>query len=168
MPKTYEPIATSTLGSAAASITFSSIAGSWTDLRLILTGTNESTSGYIGLQFNGSTSGYNYIQMGGNGSGTGGGSVNLAESKMYVGSYGTASTTAAPGLKIIDIFSYAGSTTKTVLGISSAGLSNNNGSVVTQTGMWTGSSAITSIVISTYAGNLNTGFQATLYGILRA
>ena len=36
MATTYEPIATTTLGSAAASITFSSIAGTYTDLRLVL------------------------------------------------------------------------------------------------------------------------------------
>jgi hypothetical protein len=36
MAATYEPIATQTLGSAATSITFSSIAADWTDLRLVL------------------------------------------------------------------------------------------------------------------------------------
>ena len=34
---TYEPIATTTLGSAAADITFSSIASTWTDLRISFT-----------------------------------------------------------------------------------------------------------------------------------
>ena len=36
MAITYEPIATTTLGSAAASVTFSSISGSYTDLVLIV------------------------------------------------------------------------------------------------------------------------------------
>ena len=38
---TYEPIATQTLASAAASITFSSIAATYTDLRLVLTCTTK-------------------------------------------------------------------------------------------------------------------------------
>ena len=36
MPATYEPIATTTLGSAATNITFSSIPATYTDLRLVL------------------------------------------------------------------------------------------------------------------------------------
>ena len=36
---TYEPIATNTLGSAAASVTFSGISGSYTDL-ILITSTN--------------------------------------------------------------------------------------------------------------------------------
>jgi hypothetical protein len=35
MAKTYEPIATTTLGTAAATVTFSSISGTYTDLVLV-------------------------------------------------------------------------------------------------------------------------------------
>ena len=35
MPSTYEPIATTTLGSAASSYTFTGISGSYTDLILV-------------------------------------------------------------------------------------------------------------------------------------
>ena len=52
MPATYEPIATTTLGSAAASITFSSIAGTYTDLRLVMVGTT-SASDWAFVRFNG-------------------------------------------------------------------------------------------------------------------
>ena len=37
MAITYEPIATTTLSSAASSVTFSSISGSYTDLVLVIT-----------------------------------------------------------------------------------------------------------------------------------
>ena len=38
MAITYEPIATNTLGSAAASVTFSSISGTYTDLVVVVSG----------------------------------------------------------------------------------------------------------------------------------
>jgi hypothetical protein len=59
MAATYTPIATTTLGSAASSYTFSSIPGTYTDL--ILIGSHRSTSGINGIhiRFNGDT-GTNY------------------------------------------------------------------------------------------------------------
>jgi hypothetical protein len=43
MPATYEPIATTTLGGAAATITFSSISSAYTDLRIVLVGTTTAS-----------------------------------------------------------------------------------------------------------------------------
>ena len=68
MPATYEPIATTTLGSAASSITFSSIAGTYTDLRVVFTpqGATAGVSAY--LEFNGiSTTTYSETYLQGNG-----------------------------------------------------------------------------------------------------
>jgi hypothetical protein len=42
MAITYEPIATTTLGTAAASVTFSSISGAYTDLVLVCNGNKSS------------------------------------------------------------------------------------------------------------------------------
>ena len=44
MPATYEPIATTTLGSAQATVTFSSIPGTYTDLVLITNSRSDSTT----------------------------------------------------------------------------------------------------------------------------
>jgi uncharacterized protein related to proFAR isomerase len=54
MAKTYEPIATTTLGGATNSVTFSSIAGTYTDLIIIVQGSVGSISG-VNLQFNSDT-----------------------------------------------------------------------------------------------------------------
>jgi len=61
MAITYEPIASTTLGSAASTITFNSIAASWTDIKLILIGTS-STGGAVIFRFN-NDSGSNYSNV---------------------------------------------------------------------------------------------------------
>jgi ethanolamine utilization microcompartment shell protein EutL len=59
MAKTYEPIATTTLGSAAASYTFSSISGSYTDLILVVDATTTAGNRALQLVLNSDT-GTNY------------------------------------------------------------------------------------------------------------
>ena len=49
MTATYEKIATTTLGSAATSVTFSSISGSYTDLVLFSTGNISGTISIYGF-----------------------------------------------------------------------------------------------------------------------
>jgi hypothetical protein len=56
---TYEAIATQTLGSAAASVTFSSIPGTYTDLVVVIAGTLTTGSDNVSFQLNGD-SGANY------------------------------------------------------------------------------------------------------------
>jgi hypothetical protein len=50
---TYTQIASTTLGTAAASVTFSSIAGTYTDLILIVAGKDVTSYAGAQLQFNG-------------------------------------------------------------------------------------------------------------------
>ena len=61
MAITYEPIATTTLGTAAASVTFSTISGAFTDLVLVMAfaNTGVGNGNDILMQFN-SDSGSNY------------------------------------------------------------------------------------------------------------
>ena len=107
---TYEPIQTYTLGSAAASIDFTTIASSWTDLRLVFTGRGASGS-IIKLQFNGDTAGnYSRIRVYGNGT-SAASSRSTSITSIY---WGNGITTAGVwGFHTADIFSYGGSTYKT-------------------------------------------------------
>lgn len=165
MPVTYDSIATQTLGSAAASITFSSIAGTYTDLRVVLVCTNTAGADTY-FRFNGD-SGANYSITALSGSGTN------AQSASPTGmsginpnqSYGITSTTI-PSLITWDIFSYAGSTKKTVLCTASQD-KNGSGNVIRVVGLWGNTAAITSITIAPSA-NFNAGTTATLYGIKAA
>ena len=69
MPATYEKIATTTLGSAAADITFSSIASSWTDIRLVFTGTSSVDYSNLFCRLNSDTgTNYSLTRLSGDGS----------------------------------------------------------------------------------------------------
>jgi len=167
MAATYDSIATTTLGSAAASITFSSIASSWTDLRIVLNvNTTSVNTRYILMRFNSdSGANYSYTSLGGNGSITFS-SNGINNTEIYVGDAATTSSTL-PTFYTSDIFSYAGSTYKTAL---STGSADKNGSGVTErtVGLWRSTSTINSIILLPFTGNFNTGTTATLYGIKNA
>ena len=112
---TYTPIATQTLGSAAASITFSSIPGTYTDLRLVLTCTMSALDTVV-FQYNGiTTTTYSCIELYGNG--TTAGSNNITTATVIVIDAGSSivSSSTIPELYTIDVFSYAGATNKASL-----------------------------------------------------
>jgi hypothetical protein len=165
MPSTYEPIATTTLGSAAASITFSSIASSWTDLRISFTGTATGGTSPI-IRFNSDT-GTNYSQTILYGDGSAAYSYNYtSQGKIFLNP--DSSFNATPQFNTIDIFSYAGSTYKTAL-VTSQHDKNGSGVVERIVGLWRSTSAITSVTLSLNGGqNMDIGTIATLYGIKNA
>ena len=162
MPATYEPIATTTLGSASSTITFSSIASSWTDLRLVIVGISG-TSTNIALRFNSDTgSNYSRIRLIGNGSAA---SSTIAFNDTEIDLNRENLSTTIPSLYTVDIFSYAGSTNKTLLASVNEDR-NGSGSVISVVGMWRNASAITTILITTLSGDtFGIGTIATLYGI---
>ena len=162
---TYEPIATTTLGSAASSITFSSIASSWTDIKVIIVATAASNANFA-FRFN-SDSGSNYsrTRMAADGS-TVTSSENTNQTELQLTSSFNIGTT--PVMRTLDIFSYAGSTNKTVLFEEINDL-NGSGGLNKQVGLWRNSAAITSInFFAQSATNFATGTTATLYGIKNA
>jgi len=166
MPATYEPIATTTLGSAASSITFSSIPSTYTDLRLVIVG-QGSGNGYYAFRFNGvSTNTYNATYLVGNGSAVS--SARLGAYSSGIMHYSGFIPTTQWSMATLDVFSYAGSTNKTCLSDYSAD-TNGSGSKELGVTLWSNTSAITSITIRTdSAAQYAVGTTATLYGILRA
>jgi hypothetical protein len=167
MATTYEPIATTTLGGATSSITFSSIASSWTDLRIIITWTVNSNN-VVRIRFNSDTgSNYSATYSSGNGSVA---ESNLQTNLTYIDAGWNAVGLTTPALTTFDIFSYAGATRKTVLATQS-GDKNGSGSVDRIIGFWRNKSAITSIVLAPDAkpsGQFQSDTTATLYGIKNA
>ena len=165
MPATYEPIATTTLGSAASNITFSSIAATYTDLRIVITGTC-SASEYVSLQFNADTgSNYSRTALFGDGSTV---TSNQTTGGTYIRDDALFTNNTNVAMTTVDLFSYAGSTFKTVL-LTGSGDKNGSGITSRIVGLWRSTSAITSIkLFGTFGANFNTGTTATLYGIKNA
>lgn len=166
MPATFEPIATTTLSSAASTITFSSIPNTYTDLRLVLTG-SFSASTKSTITFNsttGSSTAYSQTLLNGNGSSASSGRY-TSQPEIIAGEF--APTTNSLFMVAWDIFSYAGSTNKTILGEFS-GDQNGSGSTSRVVALYRSTSAVTTITLGRSTGNYNAGTTATLYGILRA
>ena len=168
MAVTYEKIQTTTLSTSQASITFSSIPSTYTDLVLVgsakslISGTDS-----IGIAVNGIGSGiYSRTYLEGSGSAASSGRQTLQiriVSDYIMGTSGTADF----GVYTWNFMDYANTTTKkTVL---------FRGSNTQVSGGWNSSAmvylvdttaAITSLTIGTMNGpNLDTGTSFTLYGI---
>jgi hypothetical protein len=169
MPATYEPIATTTLGSATASYTFSSIPATYTDLVLVVAGTVSVNGENILTQFNGDTAAnYSFTYLYGTGIGSGASGRQTARSAANA-NYQTAFSSTEQSNAIMQVQNYSNATTyKTSLSRSN----NPNGSSLPGTealvSLWRNTAAITSILVKAGSGNLNTGFTLTLYGIKAA
>jgi hypothetical protein len=165
MPGTYEKIATTTLGSATATVTFSSISGAYTDLVLV-TGDilNTTNLANMYLRFN-SDSGSNYSRVFIEGSGSAASASRTTnETYMLAGrSYGGDRT-----MNIFHIQNYSNTTiNKSVLcRYGSGGTSSSTGATA---GLWRSTSAIDSILIGIEGGyNFSSDATFTLYGIKAA
>jgi hypothetical protein len=161
MANTYVALATNTLGTAASSVTFSSIPGTYTDLVLVVAGTCSAGS-YLTLRFNSDTStNYSTTELYGDGS-TAGSVRNTGNNYMYIGAIRTTQSNI-----ITQIQNYSNATTfKTVLS------RTNNAATETKAvvGLWRATpAAITLIEVGTGGANtFQVGSTFSLYGILAA
>jgi hypothetical protein len=160
MPATYEPIATTTLGTTQNQVDFSSISGSYTDLVLIMRGGVTSTAD-VWLRMNGDTgSNYSRIRLTGSGS-SAASALNSSASAIFV----SVGTVGANANMIIQIQNYSNATTyKTSLT-----RFNSSAFVATSVGLWRSTSAITSLSLKAEAADTFTsGSTFTLYGVKAA
>lgn len=166
-------IATTTLGSAASTITFSSIPGTYTDLRLVANIATVNQGDSYKIRFN-SDSGTNYSHTEIIGNGSTADSYRTSNANgIWVNYAGIGTPAGAFPLTTqfisFDLFSYAGSTNKTGLLTISNDYQNTgagNGTVTREVGLWRNTSAVTSITLVANSSNFYQGCTATLYGIL--
>lgn len=165
MPATYEPIATTTLTSAQATVTFSSIAATFTDLVLICNFGTSSTLRTGVMRFN-SDSGNNYSYTNLSGNGTDATSFRGSSiSGIYFEGQRIGDSTALQNMSITHIMNYTNTTTaKTILSRSG----DASGYSEVTVGLWRGTSnaAITRIDLTRdNATNWSIDSTFTLYGI---
>ena len=164
MPITYTPIATTTLASAAASYTFSSIPSTYTDLVLVATARNTTATYTATIRVNGD-SGSNYSSTQLYGDGTTAGSNRDTSRTSIDNIYAASSADAANffNTTLVHIMNYSNATTyKTMLSRSNLGIQ-----IAASIGLWRNTAAITSVGIFS-ASNFATGSTFTLYGIQAA
>ncbi len=169
---TYEPLATTTLTGTQATIDFTSISGSYTDLIIALYSQNAAatTGTRTGLMKLNSDSGanYNYTSLAGNGtSATTSKATSQTGGIFYAELVRNGNGANMFGFARIQLFNYAGSTKKTILSESSADL-NGSGLVNRIVGLWNSTAAITSISLIGGSEGFASGTRATLYGIKAA
>lgn len=172
MANTYVAIATTTVGSGgAASIDFTSIPGTYTDLLVLLSARSTRTSDYrdeLFIRFN-SDSGNNYsVRSLNGGNNAAGSSSSLTTNYLKRGTIPSNTATASTfSNNIIYIPNYTSSNQKSV---STEEVTENNSATNNyldlRAGLWTGTSAITSISFTLEIGpNFAQYSTATLYGI---
>jgi hypothetical protein len=173
MANTYTLISSVTVGSGgAANITFSSIPSTYTDLlvKISTRSTSATVIGYVNIRFNSDTgNNYSYKAVGGTGSITFNNN-SAGGSSIFTVTAGNSSTSNTFGNAEIYIPNYTSANYKSV---SIDGVGENNATeAYTQlvVGIWSSTSAITSIQLSDIFGSANFAQYSTayLYGISKA
>lgn len=166
MATTFELIDKSILGSNAASVTFSSIPSTYTDLQLVYSyrGTNGDPIRGFFISVNGSTSSFTNRYLRGFSTGVDSGSI-----ARYLGEGNTAGSTSNTFSSAQIYFpNYAGSNNKSFSvdwateANAGSGFSATLGFVA---GLWSNTAAITSIGIAFDADSIASGSSFYLYGI---
>ena len=169
MANTFELIASSTVGSGgAASIDFTSIPSTYTDLVVKLSARTSSTGSiyeWLYIKFNSSTSGYSYRLLQGNGSSA----ASYNNTTQYAGDITDGTATASTfGNYEVYIPNYAGSTNKSY---SVDAVTENNGTTAVAdlvAGLLSNTAAITAINLTPRNGSFVQYSTAYLYGVKNA
>jgi len=167
MASTYEKIATNTLANATtATVTFSSISGSYTDLVAVInTGGTTSNLSSLQMRFN-SDSGSNYstTTLYGTGSAAASGRY-TSQTQMPIGNIVNALPQDVNSNCIVQIQNYSNATTyKTSI----ARFNDSSRDVNTTVSLWRNTAAVTTVAFLTPLSFFASGSTFTLYGIKAA
>lgn len=165
MPATYQPLATTTLGSAAATIQFSNITGTYTDLVFVIQLASTSTDN-IFVRFNSDTaSNYSVTRLAGSGS-TAVSDRQTSQTMMTITRNGYPTSTMGNTMSIMQVMDYSNSTTNKTSLIRSNDAGNGTDAIV---GLYRSTSAITTVTFATTGFGTSNSISAnstiTMYGV---
>jgi hypothetical protein len=157
-----------TLGTATASVTFSSIPATYRDLVIVTQARPATADSYFRMRFNSDTgSNYTMVHMMGWESGTGVQSNTSTENALDLDYFGNALTTVdnTHNIQIMD-YSATDKHKTTLVSRKMHGASSSVFRVGPLAARWADTSAITSISIFLNSGNIASGSTFNLYGVI--
>lgn len=162
-------IASTTVESPQATVTFSSIPQGYTDLKLVMSARGDAgaISRSIYATFNGSSTSYSDRYLQGDGSTASSGTNSGGTTKVYAGEC-TASTATSNtfGNQELYIPNYAGSNNKSTSADAVAETNATTQYMSLVAGLWSNTAAITSITLVPGTGLFVANSTFTLYGVL--
>jgi len=171
----FESIATATLSTNTASVTFSSIPATYTHLQIRAIARTSATGGTtqnFNMTINNDTStAYSYHQLVGNGSTAGAYGENVGRSNcvqvLHIPTNSSASSIFGAG--IIDILDYTNTNkNRTVRSLRGQDQNNSDGGIALHSYLYTGTTAINRLDFFAGSGDLVQYTQIALYGIRSA
>ena len=163
MTNSYASIATTTVGTATSTITFSSIPSTYQHLQLRAF-SNSTTGAPARIRFN-SDSGSNYALhvLQGNGTSAAAGAVTA---QSGIDAMISANSSNVFGASVVDILDYNDTNKYTTIRAFDGYETNSNGTVYLYSGLWLNTTAISTITLTdSSGGNFNTYSSFALYGI---
>ena len=164
MPNTYTLIASNTVSTAVASVTFSSIAATYTDLLVKTSSRQSDNNNLLYITFNGSSSSYTNRRLYGDGATA---SSDTGGTAFFNPTATVSNSNTAHTFGTLDMYipNYTSANYKSV-SIDSA--TENNATTayaMLDAGLWSNTAAITSITFTAVAANLVQYSTFYLYGI---
>ena len=173
MPTTYTLIASNTLGSNTASVTFNSIPQTYKDLVLIASvRTNSGSFDYLSVKPNGdegASGPYSHTRLVGDGGSATSARFNDKAFQYVVAVNGTTSTSNTFGSTEIYFPNYTSTNSLPMYGFSVNETNASTAYIGANALLWRGAAAMTSLVLSAYNGSsLLSGSSFYLYGIKKS
>lgn len=168
MANTYTLIASNTLSASAASVTFSAIPATFTDLVLRYSARNDDTTTIMGIRFNGvTTTIYSSTILRGSGSAASSFSYNTTRTQLFQQDGIEPSTMTANTFVNAELYipSYTASQNKPMSGFTVTEDNSTTSFISAIAHLWRNTAAITSIQLYSNGGNLVSGSSFYLYGI---
>jgi hypothetical protein len=168
MASTYEPIATTTASGSSATITFSSIPATYTDLVIVI-GNVATTSGApnIAMTYNNDT-GSNYSSTLLEGNGSSASSARRSNTTSITEGNAISLGGSNPSTVIYQVMNYSNTTTYKTCLIRNNEPATTYAGVGAVVGLWRSTSAINRIDFNLGSGNFSSTSVFTLYGIKSA